>query len=233
MKYPQPVCILGMHRSGTSCLAGALAASGLDLGDSNRQGSAHNARGNHENHAIVIFHETVLKANGGAWNAPPEPVIWQDRHRERALAFVSAWPADRPTGFKDPRTLLHLEHWLALGIPFRLIGIFRHPLACALSLQSRDGLPLEQGLSLWEHYNRKLLAAWQQAPFPLLNFDWAEDRLKQALEHAATRLGLPRPNADFFSTELRHHPGHEPRAETLPETVKELHEALQQAAEQS
>ena len=41
------VCVLGMHRSGTSCLAGSLEQQGLFLGETNTRGPF-NLRGNRE-----------------------------------------------------------------------------------------------------------------------------------------------------------------------------------------
>ena len=43
-----PVAIVGMHRSGTSCLAGCLEDLGLTLGKVNRA-APHNLKGNNEN----------------------------------------------------------------------------------------------------------------------------------------------------------------------------------------
>jgi len=44
----RPMLILGMHRSGTSCLAGCLQAAGLISGEVNIQ-AMYNAKGNREN----------------------------------------------------------------------------------------------------------------------------------------------------------------------------------------
>lgn len=228
-------CILGMHRSGTSYLAGALAAAGLYLGETGRQGSPANARGNHENRAIVIFHENILRSQGFSWDKPPDTIAWEDRHRERALELARAYPAGRPCGFKDPRTLLHLGHWQSLPLELVPVGIFRHPLACARSLQSRDGMPLEQGLRLWTHYNRRLLQAWQKDPFPLLDFDWPEQELHEALLRTIRWLGLPAGNpVHFFDASLRHNrKDGDPAAAgpALPEETLRLYLALDKAAQ--
>lgn len=45
--YASTVLILGMHRSGTSCLAGSLQEAGLYLGEVNTA-APHNAKGNRE-----------------------------------------------------------------------------------------------------------------------------------------------------------------------------------------
>ncbi len=51
------------------------------------------------------------------------------------------------------------------------VGIFRHPLAVASSLQRRNGFSIERGLELWHRYNVELLAALERDPFPLVDFD--------------------------------------------------------------
>ena len=66
----QSILILGMHRSGTSCLAGSLQEAGLYLGEVNTT-APHNAKGNRESRTIVALHDGLLQANGGAWDAPP------------------------------------------------------------------------------------------------------------------------------------------------------------------
>ena len=74
---PQPLeilCVLGMHRSGTSCLTGSLQEAGLYLGDCHTW-NPHNLKGNRENQEIVDINDRVLADNGGAWDAPPERVI--------------------------------------------------------------------------------------------------------------------------------------------------------------
>src|SRR5690606_785170 len=223
--------ILGMHRSGTSCLAGALASAGLSLGESNRQGSTANPRGNFEYQPIVVFHETVLRANGGTWDHPPITIHWHARHRERALALVSRLDTgdarSSPAGFKDPRTLLHLTHWQTLPLTLRLAGIFRHPLACARSLQARDGMDLQQALHLWVHYNSLLLAAWQRQPFPLVDFDLPGPALQAALTATADQLDLPQPPAaGFFEVRLRRHDSTQPDSTALPEHIMQLYQAL-------
>ena len=65
------VVILGMHRSGTSVLAGSLQEAGLVLGDVVTQ-APHNKKGNRENRAIMFMQEDLLQSNGGSWDNPPK-----------------------------------------------------------------------------------------------------------------------------------------------------------------
>lgn len=227
--YPQAVVIiLGMHRSGTSCLAGSLEQLGLDLGGHGDRGSEANARGNRENRAIAIFHENVLRFNGGSWNEPPDKVLWAQRHYQRARELILEY-GDKPlVGFKDPRTLLHLPHWKQvldeLGVARHFVGIVRHPMATALSLQHRDGFTLEKGFLLWQSYNRLLLECCQQETVSLLSFDEKEAVFLRQLKTCASRLGLPTAGEEaFFVQGLKHFSGED---EALPESVRQLYLAL-------
>ncbi len=198
------VLILGMHRSGTSCLAGSLQEAGLYLGEVNTA-APHNAKGNRESHAIMDLQDSVLRANGGAWDAPPERVVWSAEHQARRDAIIATYPTDRLWGFKDPRTLLTLEGWLERLSTARFVGTFRHPLAVAASLQARNGFSIEKSLALWETYNRRLLEIQKRFGFPLLCFDWPPERYHQRLRKITPLLGLSTPETGFtfFESALR------------------------------
>lgn len=51
--------ILGMHRSGTSCLTGALERCGVHLGEVRRKGK-YNKKGYFENATIQKIHDQIL-----------------------------------------------------------------------------------------------------------------------------------------------------------------------------
>ena len=65
------ICILGMHRSGTSSLAGCLQEAMLGLGDV-VESAPHNLKGNRENLAIRGLNDDFLAYSNGAWDRPPE-----------------------------------------------------------------------------------------------------------------------------------------------------------------
>ncbi len=64
------VFVLGMHRSGTSCLAGCLETCGLHLGDVRRTGR-YNAKGYFELADLVQLHDQILGLNRSSWHNPP------------------------------------------------------------------------------------------------------------------------------------------------------------------
>ena len=99
------VCILGMHRNGTSCLAGCLEERGLNLGDVVNT-APHNRKGNQENLELRAINDAVLTQSGGAWDNPPEVLSGDDDLRQRRDRHIAANSSVETWGFKDPRTLL-------------------------------------------------------------------------------------------------------------------------------
>ena len=191
--------VLGMHRSGTSWLAGELQERGLALGDVNMS-ARYNQRGNRENGRVGNLHDTVLSDSGGCWNRPPRRVEWSDKRRlaldtlihDMDTQFGGTW------GFKDPRTLLVFDEWQRrLGPRLRPIGIFRHPSSVATSLLARELQPRDRirgrrhALQLWNAYCENLTALHRETPFPLIRFDTDPRELEAQLTKALDLLGVP------------------------------------------
>ena len=221
------IAVLGMHRSGTSCLVGLLEQAGVFLGDVSRKNPS-NAKGNRENPRIMALHEDLLKVNGGTWDAPPQAVSWPRDLKARRDEIIASYRDSALWGFKDPRTLLTLEGWLEVLPGLEFVGIFRHPLAVAESLHRRNGFAIEKGLGLWSTYNDRLLRYRERYGFPIVCFD--VDGLTEQVQRLAKSLGLP-PSAgplDFFETELRHTAPDENAL--VPDHVLRLHSELQRTA---
>ena len=66
---PRTVVVLGMHRSGTSLLAGTLQEAGLELGEVVHS-APHNRKGNRESISIRTLHEDLLERSGGRKRGP-------------------------------------------------------------------------------------------------------------------------------------------------------------------
>ncbi len=201
--------VLGMHRSGTSWLAGSLQEKGLALGTVN-ESAPYNRKGNRENDDIHRLHDALMQESGGSWTRPPKRVQCTDRLRREMRTFAETMNAQYPKwGFKDPRTLLVLSCWKHV-IPegIALVGIFRHPEAVARSIGERNfnPLPHRDGIALWRFYNERLVDEHRQHAFPILRFDGPPDELQRGLDHVARAWGLPNAGAPstFFEQELVH-----------------------------
>lgn len=222
------LAIVGMHRSGTSCLAGSLQEAGLHLGTVITE-APHNAKGNRENKLIMDLQEEVLVHSGGSWDVPPAHVVWTDGHRARRDSIIASYGSGS-WGFKDPRTLVTLAFWLeALGV-VDFVGTFRHPRLVAESLLARNGGGIERWFDLWAAYNQRLLQLHEQHHFPIVRFDVEPDRYRRSLLAVVERLGLPPPTGHlrFFEPELRHH--NELPAGDLPDHVRAMYERLVEIA---
>ncbi len=223
------VAILGMHRSGTSCLTGLLEEAGLYLGEVSRK-NPHNIKGNHENPKIVALHEQVLASNQARWDRPPPwGCLWLPEQLLELKQIVDEHRKHDPCGFKDPRTLLTLEGWLETVPDLRLVATFRHPEAVARSLSARDrGELVEDYLRLWEHYNLRLLHFHDQFHFDLVCFDDPPQIYLENVTQAAYHLGLTPRRFSFFEETLRHQ-----RVEStllLPTSIEELYLELKNRA---
>ena len=162
------VLVLGMHRSGTSALTGALGRLGVglpapgDLVTGRYDNPVH-----YESGALTDLDDAVLGALGGSWSAPPAmPAGWERSSPVLAVttgaaaAARRAFPGDGPVAWKDPRLCLLLPLWRGLlPAPVVTVLLWREPTAVARSLRARQGFPLSLGLALWERYTREALCA--------------------------------------------------------------------------
>jgi len=155
------VCALGMHRSGTSAIAGILNLLGVYLGtEKHLSGSAEdNPKGFWEHRSMVDLNDEILLKGGGNWHEPPAfPSGWEGmpkfahlRQRARAL-ILEDFGAAKLWGWKDPRTCLTLPFWQRLVSPMRYVICLRNPIDVARSLAQRDEFSFEKGVNLWLTY---------------------------------------------------------------------------------
>jgi hypothetical protein len=220
------ILVIGMHRSGTSCLTGLLEEAGVHLGDVSKW-NPHNRRGNQEHPEVVAVNEAVLAANRAAWDRPPEGEChWGHDQRHRRDAILAAYDGHEPWAIKDPRTLLTLAGWLEGAADLHLVATFRHPLAVARSLQARGRGELADWLDLWIRYNRRLLRVLEARPCPLVCFDTPAPLYLQRVRQVLESLGLTLPvDPGFFDEHLRTHDA-DLVPEPLPAECLELYCAL-------
>ncbi|MDE0002011.1 MAG: sulfotransferase [Rhodospirillaceae bacterium] len=233
---PPCVIILGMHRSGTSLVAGSLQAAGLRLGTVNDQ-APFNSKGNKENVRIRELNDAMLDRIGASWKRPPaRQITWLRSDSRRAESLLRPYlSADRAWGFKDPRTIWTVEGWLQLLPDAQLVGVFRHPALVAQSLVARTGaLSIDPGeaFELWSAYNAELLRLERKYRFPLVHFG-IPNKLREEffapLTRLARSLGLSHPVDAFFDDGLIHQRAEHLKADTR--AIK-LHNELLASSEQ-
>ena len=164
--------VIGMHRSGTSAIAGALGQLGLTVPAARDRyeyyGSAEGNPQHWESRAMGVHDDALLEQLGGTWDCPPDPDRLEGPEADLSFGKLEdparparvAFPEPGPIVWKDPRACLLLPYWRAhLPKPLAAVFIWRSPLAVARSLGARNGVDLADGVALWERYNRCGLAA--------------------------------------------------------------------------
>ena len=173
------VVVVGMHRSGTSAVTGAIGALGFNVVSPQDRLSPHESNPEHWESLSVLMHSDAILAHfGGTWDAPPQlPEGWENDSGlpDRAAAaevVTAAYPGPGPSVWKDPRICLLLPYWRAvLEAPMVAVLVWRPPLAVARSLRRRDGSPVPYGVALWERYNRSALANLAGTGVYVLSYD--------------------------------------------------------------
>ena len=232
------IAVTGMHRSGTSCIAGLLLRCGFSLGTKQpviNSPCPENSKGHAENAYAVKLNDMILTHAGGNWMQPPH----ESKIREAARGYEDQFHIFRDSFdgdiFKDPRTTLTISSWIEHCPELRaVVYVFRNPLAVALSLNRRNGFPLAQGLALWFAYNNRFLSSGVQAPCHFVSYDVLSNSLDSVTEGLLEFLGekLTPENRQarirgFYSENLNHDPDKQRSLyQDLPKEIRELHEAL-------
>ena len=208
------ICVLGMHRSGTSLLTGILQEAGIPSVNRNNYNLG-NHLGNREDVDFMRINRELLSFNNSSWKRPLNGRLNANQDlRLSALNLISARYSEYPTVvYKDPRMILTFQFWKELLPNPIYICTYRHPLKVALSLYHRDGLPIKEGLSLWLIYNNLLLSIIREYKVSVVCFDWEEKMYKQRITQFLTELQLRQAvftkmhiqkGLDFYSSGLRH-----------------------------
>jgi hypothetical protein len=166
------VVVVGMHRSGTSVLAGLLHRGGVVMGEDRAfwpRPLPENPAGFYENIRFRRINDRVLQESGyrvKSWNPtiPKARAGYLTRFRTRRL-LVTYQRRYADWGWKDPRTALTLGVWLRelerLGWRerVRVVHISRSAGAVAGSMVARGNTSFEAAVRLWTVYNRRALEA--------------------------------------------------------------------------
>lgn len=153
------VVVLGMHRSGTSAVTGALCEMGFPLGGPALPAADDNPLGYFENAEAVDINEGLMLALGRGWDdLRGLPEGWQESEvAMEARRRIQTWleRADAPTGqlvLKDPRLCVVFPLWrdvlASRGVDVRVVLAHRALPEIVASLVKRDAMTERHALLL-------------------------------------------------------------------------------------
>ena len=154
------VVVLGMHRSGTSALAGVLHSLGCSLPADLMGPTEDNEKGYFESNAIRRFNDELLSSAGSSWSDwtgfnsawLESPVAEGFRLRARELV-EKEFGRSHLFVLKDPRICRLVPFWhdvlISLHITPLYIHTHRNPDDVAASLHRRDGMPIGVAKVIW------------------------------------------------------------------------------------
>jgi len=248
------LCILGMHRSGTSAVTRALNLYGAFVGEAADllPQSPTNPEGYWERTDIKDFHDRLLAVLRRPWDTGL--VLPDGWHRAPEVApyraelgsIVGAAFAGRALwAWKDPRTCLLLDLWKEIlgesGVELAAVFVVRHPRDVAASLRRRDGFGLEKSCGIWFAHTLAALRSLEGVRTAFVGYDnFLEDPAGQ-VQRCAAALDIDRPEGDAAAVaaigksvrkELRHSQAAADALDALPAPVRALYELTRAAVAQ-
>lgn len=159
--------VTGMHRSGTSMVAGLLHHNGVRMGSHFRRPLPENPKGFYEENAFRRFNDKLLEDVGyfvKDWVPQFSGVLASPGSHSTAVSLIERFNNRLDMwGWKDPRTCLTLDFWLSVidGANLlqntKIIIMERQVRAVSRSLYKRGNISsLSQGAKLCRMYNAHL-----------------------------------------------------------------------------
>jgi len=163
MEKRKCIIILGMHRSGTSALAGCLNQLNVNFGRNIVDPSFDNPKGFFENFTIQKINDAILDALEIKWDFPgnleKDWIIHPEvkKLQADALEAINAEFGDsKVICIKDPRICHLLPFWQKLlteaGYRINCLYIVRHPQEVATSLAKRNNLSPNKSYLIYASY---------------------------------------------------------------------------------
>jgi len=197
-----PICIAGMHRSGTSMVSDLLHTLGIYMGEeadllSAKEGE--NAGGFWEHFGFYALNERLLLHLRAGWDAPWMPDNWEAREdlapfREEARLLVNrmreATSGNRRWGWKDPRNSITIQFWKSILPDAKVVICVRNPVEVAASLCARNNLSVAAASRLWLRYYENILTHVPRENRVITIYENYFDNFEEELGRVSSALGI-------------------------------------------
>lgn len=172
------IFVIGMHRSGTSMVAGILRRLGVHFGAEPDLLPANSANelGYFEHQRTLALNDALSRANKVSWRTLPSldtasALAGSDEYSAGVKDLVAELDEHAPWGVKDPRLSFLLPLWRAHARNPHVIICVRKPDAVARSLSHRNGLSPAYGAALWELYTLAALRNSEKLPRTVITYE--------------------------------------------------------------
>jgi len=161
-KTKAPLIIIGMHRSGTSLIAGLLHKAGIFMG--------YKQDDNNESVFFQRLNEFIFRQANASWDNPHNFLFIDQSFKDYARGLIELHlkglrrvqylgplrffryktikDIDFPWGWKDPRNTFTVDIWKEIFPEARIVHVFRNPVDVAESLKNREHRLRNKGLGL-------------------------------------------------------------------------------------
>jgi len=206
------VIITGMHRSGTSMVAGLLKQCGLYLGENLISGHRDNPKGHFEDREFVRLNDRILAENGGRWDRPPEKISNISVGLQKDIKqFIKKWPQNKLVGWKDPRACITLPVWRKAlkeeGL--KIVIVRRFWLEIVKSLEVRNGFSHEKSIDLIRVYlgqlEKNIINIGYVTTYYLNYFDDWKSELRKVCKFLGLKTRYKDSIGEFIDKKLWHH----------------------------
>lgn len=172
------VIVLGMHRSGTSMIAGVLHKLGVSMGDDLVLGEMEeNPGGYYEDREFIHINEHILTQAGGGWFTLPDPELIEGQaglFQKQIRALIKKRNAQHQFwGWKDPRTALTLPCFLPYLSSPKIVVVRREKESVIKSLVKREkGTMTERAAdALYTEYHIRIVQSAARVGYAVVHYE--------------------------------------------------------------
>lgn len=251
------VCILGMHRSGTSAVTRAVNMLGVDLGNPSSllPANPENPEGFWEHQRIIDINDRILKMFGHTWYTReplPEAWVFDERlngiRQEMKQFLLSEFSGKSIWGWKDPRTCLLFPLWLEvineLNTNIEVLFVIRNPAEVVNSLVRRNSFDAVESYTMWALSHICALKDTVNVRKYFIHYDRFLQNPLETMERVAAFFNLTMADKDGYAMQLQQFVKPSLRHSTLndqeffgnsnvPQFVKDLYRLLLKAEQSS